>query len=249
MEGMTRRRCIAMGGLPVAAGLAAYAARDIGPWVEDAPPRFAAPRSARATLQQRHVPNVPLVANNGDRVRFYDDLVKDRKVVLTFLSSRAPAQSRRVMENLAALQRFFGQRIGWDMFLYSIARNPERDSLAVLRHWARRSGAGLGWRFLTGEPAVVERLRHSLGFASEDPTEDADPAYSVGLLRYGAEPQMSWGHCQALGPARVLAHSMLLDFGAGPAGVDSPALSRFRVASAGAGSLPVWDCHLLLKGI
>ena len=41
MEGMTRRRCIAMGGLPVAAGLAAYAARDIGPWVEDAPPRFA----------------------------------------------------------------------------------------------------------------------------------------------------------------------------------------------------------------
>ena len=83
--------------------------------------------SPRVALQQRHLPNVPLVTHDGEQVRFYDDLVKDKKVVLTFVSSRAPAESNKVTRNLAAIQRLFGARVGQDLFLYSIARTPERD--------------------------------------------------------------------------------------------------------------------------
>src|SRR3954464_10326520 len=217
MDGVTRRACIAMGAVPVVAGATAYAAGRTGLWHDEAQPRFAPvnPGSARAEIQRRHLANVPLVGHDGRPARFYDDLVRNKKVVLTFVSSRAPGASREVTQNLAALQHLFGQRVGSDIFMYSIARTPEHDSAAALRSWAASSGAGLGWRFMTGKPADVERLRHGLGFASEDPAEDADPAYAVGLLRYGIEPDMLWGHCQSQATPRVLAHALLMDFGAG----------------------------------
>ena len=248
MEGMTRRTCIALGTVPVLAGAAAYAARETGLWPEDERPRFQPAGSPREALQQRHLPNVPLVTHDGTRVRFYDDLVRDKKVVLTFVSSGARAGSEKVMENLGTLQRLFGRRIGQDMFIYSIARTPERDSRAVLQRWAAWNGAGPGWKFLTGAKADVETLRRSLGFASEDAVEDGDPAYSVGLLRYGIEPEMRWAHCQSQAKARVLAHSMLLDFGTGPADPSSPIFRKFGGATQ-RGSAPVWNCELLLSGV
>jgi protein SCO1 len=248
MEVMTRRACMAMGALPVLAGAAAYAGAERR--LADDAPRFRPEQagSARAVLQERHLPNVPLVTHDGRDVRFYDDLVRDRKVVLTFVSSRAPAFTATVTRNLAAIQRLFGARIGRDVFLYSIARDPERDSRAVLRDWAVWSGAGPGWTFLTGRPAEVAHLRRALGFASDDPAQDARPDYAVGLVRYGSEPEMRWAHCQSQGHARVLAHAMLLDFGAGAADPHSPIYRTF-VKGTTPGDAPVWNCRLLLSGL
>src|SRR3954451_9814821 len=132
MDGVTRRKCIAMAGVPVLAGLGAHAAaRERGLSPEDTRTRFArAGADPRALLQQRHLPNLPLVTHDGERVRFYDDLVKDKKVVLTFVSSRVPAQSSTVTRNLAAIQRLFGARVGKDPFLYSVARDPRTDDRA-----------------------------------------------------------------------------------------------------------------------
>jgi protein SCO1 len=234
MQGVTRRTCLAMGAVPVLAGVAAYAAGEGDLLSGGERASFAPAGSARELLQQRHLPNVRLVTHEGRPVRFYDDLIKDKKVVLTFVSSRAPRASRKVTQNLAAVQRFFGWRIGSDIYMYSIARNPERDTPAVLNRWARRSGAGPGWKFLTGEPADVERLRRGLGFVSDIPGEDGDPAYSVALLRYGTEPEMRWAHCQSQAAPRVIAHSMLLDFGTGEVGPGAP---------------PIWNCRLLVSDV
>jgi len=249
MDAVTRRRCITLGAVPVLVGVGAYAARDAGRGGEERP-RFepVRPGTARALLQQRHLPNVSLVTHDGRRVRFYDDLVKDKKVVLTFVSSRAPRESEKVTRSLATLQDLFGNRLARDMFLYSIARTPEHETPSSLNRWAVWSGAGPGWKFVTGAPADVERLRHGLGFGSDDPAEDADPAYSVGIVRYGTEREMRWGHCQSQGPARVLAHSVLLDFGAGPAGQNS-VIARRLAAAGGSSQAPVWNCRLLLAGV
>jgi protein SCO1 len=250
MRTITRRTCIAMGGLPVVAAAGAYAIGERELFARDARPRFApvGPGSAREQIQQRHLPNVPLITHDGRRVRFYDDLVKNRKVALTFISTRSPHESRKVTQNLGALQGFFGRRVGDDIFLYSIARDPERDTHSVLAAWAARAGAGPGWKFLTGRPADVETLRHGLGFTSPNPAEDADPAFAVGLLRHGVEREMRWAHCQSQARPRVIAHSMLLDFGEGTADPSSPAYWRFQSGAAG-GQPPIWNCERLLAGL
>jgi protein SCO1 len=249
MERLTRRRAIVIaGGVPVLAGLGAYGAREEGAGQPTGAARFkrTALGAARASIQQRHLPNVRLVTHEGKRVRFYDDLVKNKKVVLTFVSSGAPA-SAKVTENLAKIQRFFGPRMGQDIFLYSIARTPEVDTPSVLERWAAEHDAGPGWRFLTGKTADVERLRHALGFASPDPVEDADPAYSVGVLRHGVEPEMRWAHCQSEASPRVIAHSMLLDFG--EAIYPNSGVPWKVNPAADASTAPVWDCRTRLAGL
>jgi protein SCO1 len=249
MENLTRRAVMTIGGASVLAGVGAAVVLDRSLWPAGGAPRFRTPGSAREAIQQRHLPNVPLVTHDGRKVRFYDDLVRDRRVVLTFFSSRALTESYKVTENLAALQRLFGRRVGADMFLYTIARDPDRDTPAALRNWAAQSGAGPGWTFLSGRPADVETLRHSLGFVSDDPAEDADPRFAVGIVRYGSEPEMRWAHCQSQARARVLAHSMLLDFGVGTVDPASPIAKRFSRAGGPGGQAPVWNCRLLLRGV
>jgi protein SCO1 len=246
MEGLTRRTAMTMGGASVLAGIGAAAALEREVRGGDRRARFRAPEPAREAIQERHLPNVALVTHDLRKVRFYDDLVRDKNVVLTFFSSRALTESYKVTENLATLQRLFGGRIGKDLFLYSIARNPERDTPAALRNWAAQSGAGPGWTFLSGRPSDVATLRRSLGFASDDPAEDADPRFAVGIVRYGSEPGMRWAHCQSQAKARVLAHSMVLDFGVGTEA--SPISRRFK-ATGGSGQAPVWNCRLLLQGV
>jgi protein SCO1 len=248
MEALTRRAAMTMGGASVLAGVGAAVALERSLWPAGDRPQFRAPGPARETIQQRHLPNVALVTHDGRKVRFYDDLVRDRKVVLTFFSSRALTESYKVTQNLATLQRLFGRRIGADMFLYTIARNPEHDTPAALRNWAAQSGAGPGWTFLSGRPSDVATLRRSLGFGSDDPAEDADPRFAVGIVRYGSEPEMRWAHCQSQAKARVLAHSLLLDFGVGTVDPSSPIARRFK-AQGGSGQAPVWNCRLLLQGV
>jgi hypothetical protein len=115
MERVTRRTCITMGAVPALAGAAAYAARETGVWPDDSRPAFKPAGSAREALQRAHLPNVALVTHEGKDVRFYDDLVRDKKVVLSFFSSHALEESFKVHQNLAAIQRLFGNRIGRDM--------------------------------------------------------------------------------------------------------------------------------------
>ena len=233
MDGVTRRGWMAMAALPMLAGLTAYAGAEEGllPGVDRSRFPSTGPSTARKQLQRAHLPNVPLVTHDGTPVRFYDDLVKNRKVVLTFMSSDAIPASTTVAQNLAKLQRFFGPRVGRDMFLYSISRTPEIDTPATLKAWAREHAAGPGWTFLTGDPPDVEQLRRGLGFVSPDPAEDADPGYAIGQLRHGVEAEMRWGHCQALASPRVIAHALLLDFGPGETAPNAA---------------PPWNCSLAL---
>ena len=186
---------------------------------------------ARALMQQRHFPNVPLVTHDGKAVRFYKDLLKDKKVVLTFIDTMILAESTKVVENLAKLQQFFGSRVGKDMFMYTMTINPKQDTPAVLKNWATRYGAGAGWLFLTGKPDNIERLRSGLGLNSEYPEDQGNPRYPIGVLRTGIEPEMRWAHHQAEATTRVLAHHIQLDFGTDPQDPNPP---------------PLWNCERLI---
>lgn len=50
--------------------------------------------SPRELTQRRHLPNVELITQDGKKVRFYDDLVKDRRVVIQFMFARCKTSAR-----------------------------------------------------------------------------------------------------------------------------------------------------------
>ena len=104
--------------------------------------------------------------------------------------------------------KLLGPRVGREIFMYSITLEPEHDTPAVLKAYARAHGVEAGWTFLTGRPGDIERLRRSLGFTDPDPIVDKDKANHIGNIRYGNEPMMLWAACPGLADARWIVESI-----------------------------------------
>jgi protein SCO1/2 len=193
MAAMTRRVWVTTLGLAcVVAGAAAWSETRSSDDSSQAPGQPTL--SPRERIQRYHLPNLELITHEGKKVRFYDDLVKDKKVVINFMYTNCGDGTCPVTTaNLVRVQKLLKERVGRDIFFYSVTLAPEHDTPAVLKKYAKAYGVGPGWLFLTGQREDVERLRRALGFAYSDPLEDADRTNHVGMIRFGTEPLMIWG--------------------------------------------------------
>src|SRR5215510_9601880 len=82
------------------------------------------------------IPNVVLTTHEGAQTRFYDDLVKGKQVIVNMMytscTAYCPAITTRLVEIHAALR----DRMGRDLFMYSVSLKPEEDVPAALRAFA-----------------------------------------------------------------------------------------------------------------
>ena len=201
MKNINRRHLMALlGTVPFAGAVAAQVGTQ-----ERKPARNT---SARERIRKRHFPNVLLTAHTGKQVRFYDDLIKDKIVVINFMYVKCDGVCPGITANLAKLQKLLGARLGRDIFMYSFTLKPEEDSPEVLRRYATAYRVKEGWSFFTGTPDDMEFLRRSLGFTDPDPRLDADKSNHIGNIRYGNEPLQLWGSCPGLSKASWMAESI-----------------------------------------
>jgi protein SCO1 len=204
---VTRRHWLAALGLtPV---LGALVARAQAPPAVTAKPRL----SGRDRIRLHHLPNLELTTHTGRRVHFYDDLVKDKKVLINFMYAKCDGICIPVTRNLVRVQKLLGDRVGRDIFMYSITLKPAEDSPESLRKYAEQHQVGAGWLFLTGSPPDIEHLRRALGFTYADPAEDADRSNHIGMVRYGVEPLMRWAACPGMANPEHIVRSILWDLG------------------------------------
>jgi protein SCO1/2 len=153
---------------------------------------WAAP-TPRDLIREDYLPNTLLTNHEGEQVRFYDDLIKDKFVTINMVYTSCKMTCPLVTANLVRVQKLLADRIGRDLFMYSITIDPKRDTPKVLKKYAKTHGVGKGWQFLTGKPEDIENLRIKLGFKWADPVRDANKDFHTGNLRYGNEPLMLWG--------------------------------------------------------
>lgn len=144
------------------------------------------------------IPNVPVLTHEGQSVRFYDDLVKGRVVMLNVMYATCGDSCPLITQNLRRVQELLGDRMGRDLFMYSITLQPEIDTVQKLRTYARLFQLKPGWQFLTGKRADIEQLRIALGFYDPDPIIDASLSQHTGILRYGNERLNRWAGCPAM---------------------------------------------------
>lgn len=168
----------------------------------------AAPLSPRDKIRNRNFPNVALRTQDGKSVRFYDDVVKGKVVTVNFFYAECDELCPLVTANLAKVQKALGDKVGRDIFMYSISLKPEHDTPDVLKEYAEMYDARPGWTFLTGAPADVVLLRRGLGFTYPDPKLDKDVTQHIGNVRYGNEPLMLWSACPGMASATWIAESV-----------------------------------------
>src|SRR5262249_35724691 len=131
----------------------------------------ARPRRVRPAtgFHRGYFPNVTLTTHDGGRVRLYDDLLRDKTVLVSFAYTDGadglrPPRTR----NLARLQRLLGDRCGRDVFMYSFALSPAEDTPERLRRYRELNAVGPGWTFLTGRPGDLDLCRVRFGFTEPD---------------------------------------------------------------------------------
>ena len=142
--------------------------------------------------------NVEVKTQDGRTLRFYDDVLKGKIVLINFFYTDCDAICPLMTENLARVQELLGPRVGKDIFMVSISLQPEHDTPEVLAAYAQTYGAGPGWTFLTGQKDDIELLRHRLGFVDSDKVEDADPEQHIGNVRIANVPMHRWAMSPAL---------------------------------------------------
>ncbi len=154
-------------------------------------------------------PNASLLTHTGQSVRFYDDLVRGRTVVVQFFFVHCEGICPLSTGRMLALQELLGERLGRDVFFLSITLDPEQDTPAVLAEHARALGARPGWTFLTGAKDDIETLRRRLGVFDLDPVIDADRNQHAGVLVLGNDAKQRWAMKPATLSARTLLQSIL----------------------------------------
>lgn len=163
-------------------------------------------QTSLAEEQRRSLlPNVPLMTHEGEVVRFYDDLVKDKTVLINFMYASCSDICPGMTANLKRVQNILGDRVGKDIFMYSVTLEPEHDTQRVLKAYADVFKIKPGWRFLTGRKEDIELLRKRLGFSFSDPVLDRDRTQHIGVVKYGIEPLQRWGACPAMGNPKYIA--------------------------------------------
>lgn len=162
------------------------------------------PQDPREQMRLKHLPNVPLLTHNGEAVRFYDDLIKDKKVAINFMYTVCSKICVPSTRNIMEAQRLLGDTAK-DIHFYSISLTPEHDNPAVLRAYMKANEIDSGLTFLTGTEKNIYTLRRALGFATGNPVEDADMTRHAGMLRIINEPMVSWGHASTVTSGKTIA--------------------------------------------
>lgn len=162
----------------------------------------------RERIRQRYFPDLVLTTHEGKKVRFYEDLVKDKIVIINMMYAKCEGICPPITTNLVKVQKMFGDRMGKDIFMYSFTLKPEQDTPEVLRKYAEAHKVRKGWTFLTGSVADMELVRRKLGYTDPDPKLDADKTNHTGMLKYGNEPLMRWGSCPGMSKADWVVESV-----------------------------------------
>lgn len=167
---------------------------------------IAQPVAAAKRWGADYFPNVPLVNQDGATVRFYDDVIKGKSVainlVYTSCKDECPLETARMLK----LQRILGDRMGKDIFFYSISIDPETDTPAVLKAYMAKFGVGPGWQFLTGTEANIKLVAKKLGLSRSADLINVD-GHSSSLM-VGNEPAGQWMRHSASDNPEFLAASI-----------------------------------------
>ena len=135
----------------------------------------AIPRAPKAS----YFTNLPLLDQNGARVRFYDDMISGHIVLINAMFTGCSSVCSPVTANLHQAQRTLGDTLGDRVRFISVTVDPLNDTPAVLKAFAKRhniepqleAGALPRWSFLTGKRENVDWVLYKLGAYTEAATD------------------------------------------------------------------------------
>jgi protein SCO1 len=114
------------------------------------------------------IPDVDLVNQDGQRVRFRSDLVTGKIVAVNFIFTSCKGICPPMSANFAKLQERLGDRLGNGVELISVSVDPQIDTPQRLHAWRQTFSGRPGWTLLTGKKQDVDFLLKELEVFAAD---------------------------------------------------------------------------------
>ena len=156
---------------------------------------FVAEDSSRSSAR---FPNIQLVDHSGRKVRFHDDVVRNRCVCINFFYTQCDGSCPGTTSIIKKLRRDLAAQFEDDSLVFiSISLDPQNDQPDALERYRKAYGITDNsdlpdWYFATGDKEELEKLRRSLGLYELDATRDADKTEHAATLTFGNDRLNRW---------------------------------------------------------
>lgn len=105
-------------------------------------------------------PQAIVTDQNKQKAWFYEELIHDKIVLVNFTSVRGE-KHYPIIKNMVKVQDMIGDRLGKDVFMYTISTDSHHDTPENLKQLADENGAK--WQFLTGSPDDIREILNGFG--------------------------------------------------------------------------------------
>jgi len=129
--------------------------------------------AAQTPWGKDYFPNVSLTTETGKKVKFYDDVLKGKILVVNFIFTKCGDVCPLDTAQLKKVSEILGDKMGKSIFFYSISVDPKNDTPAALTEFKNKYQIGKGWTFLTGSVDDITLIQKKFGLepAGDTPTE------------------------------------------------------------------------------
>ena len=132
-----------------------------------APANTGAPKDGPPAVEksgaEKYFTDIELVNQNGEKMRFYQDLLQGKTVIINSFFATCQGSCLPITRNLEKIQEALGDRLGKDARIISVSVDPTVDTPGELMAFGKKFHARPGWYFLTGSKENVEFVLKKLG--------------------------------------------------------------------------------------
>ena len=136
--------------------------------------------------------NIELQTQVGETVHFYEDLIRDKAVIVNFFYTTCAKACPGTSAQLAKMNDELAPWIGQEITMLSLSIDPEVDDPARMKEYWEVFGSKPGWLMLTGDEDEINRVRRQMGVYDLDPVIDADKTQHAGILTFGNDRTDRW---------------------------------------------------------
>ena len=128
-----------------------------------------ADRVAAEEKARNYFTNLEVISQDGERLQFYDDVLKDKVVVISFIFTNCQGACPLMTRNLTMIRDMLRENERAEIQFVTISLDPVRDTPAAMKEFAQTHDADQeGWLFLTGKPDNVNKVTKLLGTYTDD---------------------------------------------------------------------------------
>jgi protein SCO1 len=114
-----------------------------------------------------YFPNLPVITQDGKTLKFYDDVIRGKIVIISFIYTNCQDICPLTTARLAQLVDKLDRAVGRDLFFVSMSVDPENDTPERMKAFADAFDVGPGWLFLTGKVEDIRAINYKLGDRSD----------------------------------------------------------------------------------